>query len=150
MTWNHPTTVAEIRSSIHVRYVWHAGRFGLAADHVAVCSQYSDRANLGPAAAGGHALSDHILTGSEAYGDHYMTTDGPEARTPHPSTVMYYVRDLRSGKAVLALQADGTVLDELATVRPDLRPATVQALRDAMAVAADNQRITVEHAGGWG
>jgi hypothetical protein len=147
MTWHGPTTVEEIRSSMHRSFVWRAQRFDLAADRVAVCSIYSERGNLGRAAAAGHALSDHVLTGSEAYHQHYMTTRGPESRTPHPSTVMYYVRDLRSGKAVLALQADGTILDELATIRPDLRATTIEALRDGMNVAADNQRTRVEHYG---
>lgn len=138
MSWHIPATVSEIRSSIHARYSWRAPRFDLASDYVAVLSHYTVIANLGRAAREGHALSDHIVTGAEAYADHYMTTRGPDARTPHPSTVVYYVRDLRSGRAVLALQADGTILDELATVRPDLRPSTVEALRDAMKVARDN------------
>jgi hypothetical protein len=51
---------------------------------------------------------------------------------------VYYVRDLATSRAVLALQADGTILDELDTVRPDLRPATREALRDAFRIAADN------------
>jgi len=138
MSWHIPATVSEIRASISARYSFRAPRFDLASDYVAVLSVYGVRATLGKAAADGHALSDHVLTGAETYADHYMTTRGPDARTPHPSTVVYYVRDLRSGRAVLALQADGTILDELATVRPDLRPTTVEAIRDAMKVARDN------------
>lgn len=140
MSWHIPATVEEMRSSIHARFTFRAPRFDLATDYVAVLSVYSVRGDLGRAARDGHALSDHVLTGAEAYADHYMTTRGPDARTPHPSTVIYYMRDLRSGRAVLALQADGTILDELATVRPDLRPATVQAMRDAFAIARDNMR----------
>lgn len=138
MSWHIPATVSEMRSSVHARYSFRAPSFDLATDYVAVLSIHSVRGELGKAAADGHALSDHIVTGAEAYADHYMTTRGPDARTPHPSTVVYYMRDLRSGRAVLALQADGTILDELATVRPDLRPTTVQALRDAFAIARDN------------
>lgn len=150
MSWNSPTNVDEMRSSTHALFVWRARRCDLAAERVWVLSAYSVRAELGKAAADGHALSDHVVTGAEAFRDHYMTAeDRTTARTPHPSTVVYYIRDTRSGRAVLALQADGTVLDELETVRPDLRPTTVTALRDAMAIAADNLRASVKR-NGWG
>lgn len=142
MSWHIPSNVSEIRSSTHARHAWRAPSFDLAASYVAVLSVHSVQGELGRAAAAGHALSDHVVTGAEAYADHYMTTSGPSARTPHPSTVVYYIRDTRSGRAAIALQADGTILDELATVRPDLRPSTVEALRDAMKVAADNMKIS--------
>lgn len=144
MSWHIPANVDEIRASISALYSFRAPRFDLASGHVWVLSAESVRGELGRAARDGHALSDHVITGADTYRDHYMTTSGPDARTPHPSTVVYYVRDLRSGRAVMALQADGTVLDELATIRPDLRPATVEAVRDAFNVARDNLAARVK------
>jgi hypothetical protein len=142
MSWHIPANVDEIRASISALYSWRAQRFDLASGYVAVCSP--TRRELGSAAAAGHALTDHVITGAEAFHDHYMSTRGPDARTPHPSTVVYYVVDLRTWRVAIALQADGTILDELTTLRPDLRPATVQAIRDAFLVARDNLAARVK------
>ena len=136
MSWNSPTNLAEMAQSVRNSHAFNAGRCEIRGSWVAVLSSERVRAELATAAADGHALSDHIITGAETFENHYRTaTDGTQ-RTPHPSTVLYYLTDARSGRAMLALQADGTVLDELETVRPDLRPATVQALREAIAEAA--------------
>lgn len=129
MSWNRPANVVETAESVRQRWPFHNPRQSLAGDYVAVLSYagMADRLDTS------HPLSDHVLTGAEAYRDHYLSTSGPDARTPHPSTVVYYVRDTTTGRVVLAVQADGTVLDELAELRPDLRPGTRSALRDAIA-----------------
>jgi hypothetical protein len=129
MNWHLPATVADMAAATRSVSSWRAQRFNLAADAVFVLSVSGmglDRS---------HPLSDHVMTGAERYKDDYMSGKGRKA---HPSVTVYYVRDLATSRAVLALQADGTILDELDTVRPDLRPATREALRDAFRIAADN------------
>ena len=129
MSWYKPGTVAEMADSTRHAFSWNAQRFALAGDYVAVLSYHGMRGLLDDS----HPLSDHVLTGAEAYMNHYMTTRGPEARKPHPSVTVYYVRDTRSRRVVLARQADGTVLDELDTIRPDLKQSARDALREAVA-----------------
>lgn len=144
MSWNAPKSYAEAASSIRALFSWRMQRANLRGDWVACLSVCSVRAELGRAK--DHPLTDHVITGAERYADDYMHATSPvTARDPHPSVVTYYVQDLQSGRVVLALQADGTILDELSTVRPDLRPATVAMLRDAMRIAADNQRTRQAH-----
>lgn len=132
MSWYAPKNAAEMAQSTRSGHAWRADRCGLAGDYVAVLSYVGMTALLDSE----HALSDHVLTGAEHYRDHYMSTPGPAARTPHPSTVVYYVRDTRTRRVILARQADGTVLDELDTIRPDLRQSTRDALRSAIADGA--------------
>lgn len=134
MTWHGPTTVDEMASSTRAIFSWNATRFGLAGDPVWVLSYHGMRGLLDAS----HPLSDHVLTGAERYRDDYMATG---SREPHPSVVVYYVRDTRSRRVVMALQSDGTILDELDATRPDLRESTRTALREAMRVARDNARL---------
>ena len=122
MSWNSPKNCQEMADSTRAGLTWRAK--GLAADYVAVLS-YSGMAGM---LDGSHPLSDHVLTGAERYRDDYMATGN---REPHPSVVVYYVRDTATRRVVLARQADGTILDELDTARPDLRQSTRDLLRAA-------------------
>lgn len=131
MSWHRPSNVDEMTASVRACYSWRAQRFGLAGESVAVLSHYGMTGLLDAS----HPLSDLVLTGAERYRDDYLSTG---ARKPHPSVTVYYVRDLRTRRAVLALQADGSILDELDTLRPDLRPATREALREAFKITRDN------------
>lgn len=129
MSWYKPNTVREMVQSTRNGHGWTADRFGLAGQYVAVLSF----TGMGGTLDSSHPLSDHVLTGAERYQDDYMAGRG---RIPHPSVTVYYVRDLKSRRVVLARQEDGTILDELDTIRPDLRPVTRDALRKAIKTAA--------------
>lgn len=129
------TTVKDMAEIIARRHTFRARGFDLAADAVYVLSAYGMAGVLRDRS---HALTDHVLTGAERYRDDYMTGEHPGNRVPHGSVTVYYVLDTRSGRVVLARQADGTVLDELDTLRPDLRQSTRDALRAAFVADSPN------------
>lgn len=130
MSWNSPATVAEIADSITRGFPFHALRFDIEGHVVAVLSGHPFSPTHRE-----HSLTDHVATGATWAENNYRTAaDRSMARTFRPDVVIYYLRDRRSGLAMAGVQQDGTVLDEIATVRPDLRSTTIaqfqQALRD--------------------
>lgn len=79
-----------------------------------------------------HPLTNSVAEGAEWVRTNYLDKPFPQARQYHPDVVVYYLRDRRTGKVIAGVQQNGTVLDEIATMRPDLRPATIHTLRDAL------------------
>lgn len=123
--WWRPQTIGQMVFSVRRGFAF-AG-MGLRGDYVAVCSPR-------PSLDESHPLSAHVITGAERYHDDYMSGKG---RTPHPSVVTYYVVDPSTRRVVVAVQADGTILEEieeqLGHRSQKLRDALREAIRETPA-----------------
>lgn len=130
MSWHAPTTIGQMGTSVRAGWAWDWASRDLHGHYVAVCTA---TAPVDPS----HPLSDHVRTGAARYHDDYMA-GGPDRRKPHPSVVLYYVR--HGNRVVVAVQADGTVLDEIDTTGADLSPRVRDELRAAAQELAGNVR----------
>lgn len=134
MTWNNPVTVGEIASSVQRGFTFRSRPFGLNGHYVAVLSYQGGLENLRSGT--DHPLTEHALATAKRYREAYLDNG---TRRPHPTDVTYYVADVRTGLAIAIVQADGLVLEEIATQRPTMRSSTREQIIDALHYRALNQ-----------
>lgn len=128
MGFHNPTTYAGIAESIRRRFGFHSTNHDIEGKAIAVLSGHPFSRD-----ALRHPLTARVARSADETRERYMTRGAYHGRAYPPDAVAYYVWDRRSGLVMAAVLQSGEVLDEITAVRPNLRPGSVDAIRDALA-----------------
>jgi hypothetical protein len=124
MAWHNPRSVLELAASIGRSWSFNSSRMRLRGNYVAVLSAPLD---LEPETK--HALTDKVKEGAELIRHNYMV-EGTRER--HPDAPVYYLSDMTTRRVVIAIYRNGAVEDELDILRPDLKQAARDKIREAV------------------